>query len=210
MKLITLGDSITRGTFTNFGEKAPMSVANPNYSERLKEKLHADELLCLGVNGVSVSSTSTVNSESALCRLCEEGKDADVFVIAGGTNDFGTSVELGTDADEGDISFCGALDILYTKVQKLNPKAKVFVVLPLRRRNEGVANEKGYTLDDYRAAIERKVKKYPFTLIDGRKLAFDPEKEEDRNQYILDGLHPNNEGHKLYAELLYEEISKNL
>ncbi|MBQ8658777.1 MAG: SGNH/GDSL hydrolase family protein [Clostridia bacterium] len=206
MKLITIGDSITRGTYRD--DNDAWAVAFPNYSERLQKLLGADELVCLGVNGVSMSSTSSVNSENALCRLCENAVSGDIIVVAGGTNDFGTSVEVGRSTDEGDISTCGALHILFTRLKKNNPNSKIYAVLPIPRRNENVKNEKGYVLDDYRAAIREAATAFGVAIIDGKKLAIDPENEADRKKYIRDGLHPNDAGHALYAQFLYQEILK--
>ena len=211
MKLITLGDSITRGTFTNFGENCPMSVASPNYSEILKTFLKADDLECCGMNGISVSRTSTVNAEYAMSIVCEKLCNADVFLIAGGTNDWGTDVPLGKKTDETDVSFYGGLYALYSCVKKQNPTAKIFVVLPLRRQGEKTTkNAQGLLLDEYRAAIVNRANSFGFYVIDGRLLAIDPDDEKDREKYILDGLHPNQAGHQLYAELLYSEIKKYL
>lgn len=204
MKLITLGDSITRGT--HIDDNGHWAVAEPNYSQGLQSLLGFDELLCLGVNGVSVSATSPVNSGDALCLLCAQAQNADILIIAGGTNDYGTSVEIGDKTDERDVSFYGGLDILYRKARENNPNAQIYVVLPIRRRNENTPNEKGYVLDDYRAAIAYKAAQYAYPTIDGRNLAIDPENEEQRLAYIRDGLHPSTRGHKLYAQFLYKEI----
>lgn len=207
MKLIAIGDSITKGTYFDYDKNA-YAVAKPNYSERLKELLGAEELVCLGVNGVSTSTTSSVNSENALCRLCENAVGGDIIVVAGGTNDFGTSVEVGTVADEKDISTCGALRILFTRLKENNPTAEIYAVLPIPRRNENVKNGKGYVLDDYRTAIREVATTFHITVIDGKKLAIGPENETDRRKYMPDGLHPNNAGHALYAQFLYREILK--
>ena len=206
MKLITLGDSITRGTHRD--DNNAWAVACPNYSERLQKLLGADELVCLGFNGVSMSSTSSVNSENALCRLCENAVGGDIVVVAGGTNDFGTSVEVGKLTDEGDISTCGALRILFKRLKENNPHAEIYAVLPIPRTNENVKNEKGYVLDDYREVIREAATVFGFAVIDGKKLAIDPENEADRQKYIRDGLHPNGAGHALYSQFLYEEILK--
>lgn len=209
MKLIILGDSITRGTFTDIGQESPGSIAKPNYSERLKELLGADELLCMGMNGVSVSRTATIFPENALSILCEQCKEADIFVIAGGTNDWGNPVELGTEKDREDISFYGGLSVLFERVKALNPKAKIFAVLPIRRKGEWEKpNKIGRFLSEYRVAILRRAIEYGITVIDGQLVPINPDDEQDREKYMLDGLHPNNEGHRLYAEVLYKEIKK--
>jgi lysophospholipase L1-like esterase len=131
-----------------------------------------------------------------------------IIVIAGGTNDYGTSVALGKPTDREDNSFYGGLHVLYTKIRENNPKAKVFVVLPIRRKNENNKNEAGHILDDYRAAICSTAKAFGYTLIDGRNVPIDPENEEQKKAYIRDGLHPNTKGHALYGEYLITQIKK--
>ena len=205
MKLAVLGDSITRGTYWEDGAYHHTDEA---YPKLLQEKLCADELLCVAIDGVSISSTSPDKPENALCRICRQISDADIVMIAGGTNDYGNSggVELGASSDEVDVSFYGALDILYQNVRKNNPKAQIYVILPIPRVEENVPNKKGYVLEDYRKAIEEKVKRYGFFVVDSRKMSIDPHSETGRKLHICDGLHPNPAGHKIYAEFVYDAI----
>lgn len=209
MKLVFLGDSITRGTFTDKekGESAPLSVASPNFAEYLEKMLGATEMINYGFNGISYCSCSPVNADKALSKTYMEVKDADVIIIAAGTNDYGTNVELGLKEDDQDTSFYGAVDVVLSGIKRNNPDAEIYVILPIPRRNEGV-NERGYVLDDYRSALEYKAKIYGLHIIDGRKIAIDPEKEEDLMLYMDDGLHPNNRGHKLYADMVYAQIKR--
>ena len=116
---------------------------------------------------------------------------------------------LGTEKDREDISFYGGLSVLFERVKALNPKAKIFAVLPIRRKGEWVKpNKIGRFLSEYRVAILRRAIEYGITVIDGQLVPINPDDEKDREKYILDGLHPNNEGHRLYAEVLYKEIKK--
>ena len=204
MKLITIGDSITRGT--HIDDNGDWAVAQPNYSKVLQTLLGATELSCLGVNGVSISATSHTNPQDALSKLCEKAVDGDIVVVAGGTNDFGTSVEVGCENDREDISTYGALHILFTRLKTLNPKAELYAVLPIPRRNENVKNERGYILDDYRAAIKTVAQRFNVAVIDGKQLPIDPEDETNRQAYIRDGLHPNTKGHAIYGKFIYDEI----
>ena len=43
-------------------------------------------------------------------------------------------------------------------------------------------------------------------FLDGYQIPINPKIQEDKKKYILDGLHPNTEGHKLYAEYVIERI----
>lgn len=207
MKLIILGDSIAKGTYTDAkkGQTSPGSIASPNFAECLKEMLHATEMINLGTNGISYSSCSSVNPDYALSKTCMKATDGDVVILAAGTNDYSTNVKLGNNEDCEDISFYGAVEIVFSTIRRNNPKAKVYVVLPIPRQNEE-KNIKGYVLDDYRMALEYKAGIHGFKVIDGRKMSIDPKKEEDRSVYMEDGLHPNTQGHRKYADMLYGEM----
>lgn len=205
MKLLTIGDSITRGSYTGPDDPCPMSVADPNFSLMLKEMLGFSELKCCGINGVSISSTSFQNPQYAICKNYDNLEDGDFLIVAGGTNDYGTDVVLGSIEDKEDISFYGAVDLLFSKISKKMPKEKVVVIIPINREYEG-KNKAGFTLEEYRTALEIKAKEYGFFIVDGRKMGFKPNDPEFRTKYISDGLHPTQEGHKLYADYVYSCI----
>lgn len=202
--LIAIGDSITHGTYvdkTDSGLK--QFVAFPNFADLIKDAFHYDVLLNCGVNGVSISSTSDVNSDLAICKRIQTMPDADTAIVAGGTNDYATNVAIGSPYDKTDISFYGALDVLFNALKA--KYKKVYVITPIRRLQDGT-NNVGYVFEDYRNAINEKAKEYQISVIDGFKVPIDPKNEEDRNKYIFDGLHPNKEGHKLYAEYVIKKI----
>ena len=206
MKLVTLGDSITRGTHIN--DDGAWDVANSNYSKVVQTLLRIDELDCLGVNGVSISSTSSVNSDDALSRLCKQINDANVIIVAGGTNDYGTDVVIGNPQDKEDISHYGGLNVLCTYLKNNFKDAEIYFVLPIKRRNERAKNKAGFILQDYRNAIKTIAKNFGFNVIDGSQMQIDPENIDDARNYIKDGLHLNTAGHKIYGEFIYNEITK--
>lgn len=209
MRLVTIGDSITKGTFTDIGQPSPNSVASPNFSDILKEKFGFAELFNYGINGTSVSRTSTTLPELAMSIRVKDTVDADVIVVAAGTNDYGTHVELGTINDIEDVSFYGGLHVFYTFLKENRKNSKIFIVTPIKRQGDG-PNEKGYSLAQYREAICIKAKEFGFPVIDGFGVPIDPKTEEGRKKHILDGLHPNTEAHKLYGEYLYQQIKDKL
>lgn len=202
-KIVAIGDSITRGTYTGDGESSPLSVAKPNFAQLVKDTLGYDELINYGVNGVCISATTKQESERAIARRVKEFEKADIALVACGTNDYGTNVALGEQTDNIDISFYGALDIVYKSLK--DKYKKVYIITPIPRLDDG-PNVKGYTLDDYRKAIEIKAKEYGFFVIDGYEIPINPKIESDRKQYMQDGLHPNTVGHKLYAEYVIKQI----
>ena len=204
-KLIVLGDSITFGTYTKDGDSSPNSVVEINFSTLIKCALGYTELINQGINGTAISATSKTNSALAMCIRAKEMEDGDMVIVAGGTNDYGNNVVLGDINDKEDISFYGALDIL-CKTLKEKYK-KVYFITPIRREKDG-KNGEGYSLEEYRRAIELKAKEYNFVVIDGYGVPIYPKTEEHRKKYMYDGLHPNAEGHKLYADYIIERIKE--
>jgi len=207
MKLITLGDSITKGTYTADTESSPNTIANPTFSQRLKELLGYDELINYAMNGIAVSRTTTVFPEHAMSLRYQLMEDADTVIIAAGTNDFGTQIPLGTADDKEDISFYGALDVMYRGLKEKYPSSRIYIITPIHRHDED-ANKLGLPLSAYRHAIEERAATYGFPVIDGFGVPIDAKNEEHRRRYIKDGVHPNTEGHRLYAEYVYEKIKE--
>ena len=205
MKLLTIGYSITKGTFTELGDKSPNSVAMPNFSQILKEKLGFSELYLNGTNGVSVSRTSWQLPEHAISLTVKNSPNADVVLVCAGTNDYGTDVELGSRKDKEDVSFYGGLSVLYTYLKENFIGSKIFVVSPINRENDS-KNKKGYTLNDYRSAVKIRAEEFGFYFIDGSGLKIYPKIQADKELFMPDGLHPNQAGHYLYANFLLENI----
>ncbi len=208
-KLICIGDSITKGTYTALGDSAPMSVAHPNFAEILQKKLGFGQLVNYGSNGISYSSLSPVLPESSLAKRCNDFECGDFILLAAGTNDYGTDVPLGNFSDTEDVSFYGAVDKVFRCLKSKNPGIPFFVVLPIPRLSPA-ENGKGYTLDDYRDALSKKAMRYSLHVIDGRGIGIDAADPQQRALYIPDGTHPNEAGHKLYADFLFAEIIKKL
>ena len=212
-KLIAIGDSITRGTFVSHfdGSEPIYVVSDAPFAELVRRELGFTELLNYGANGIAVSSTSRPNPEYAVCRFVDETETGDCVLLACGTNDFQNSfddVELGAETDETDVSFYGALFVLYEKIREHYDPKNVWVVTPIPRRYEQEKNKKGYVLDDYRTAIERRARAFGFHVIDGRKVAINPEDENQRAKLMPDGLHPNDDGHRVMAEYITEKMKE--
>ncbi len=191
MKLITIGDSITHGQYTGPNDSFPNSLAKP-YGEYLKDYL-GYEYINYGHNGVAFSHTSTVNSSIAFENVVSTYEKGDIIIIAGGTNDFGTNVKLD--------DFSMAVNKVFSSIKNNNPNSKIIIMTPLHRKEES-SNEIGLSLSEYSEILIQKAKEYGFVVINGFDFFFNPNKEEDRNKYALDGVHLNNDGHKLLADFI--------
>lgn len=191
MKLITIGDSITHGQYTGINDSFPNSLAKP-YGEYLKEYLGC-EYINYGHNGVAFSHTSKVNSSIAFENVISTYEKGDIIIIAGGTNDFGMNVKLD--------DFSLAVSKVFSYIKNNNPNSKIIIMTPPHRNGES-SNEIGLSLFQYSEILIQKATEYGFIVIKGFDFFFNPNKEEDRNKYALDGLHLNNEGHKLLADFI--------
>lgn len=207
-KAVFYGDSITRGTYTAPGDEAPMHVASPCYAELVAAGLKTKTFINYGTNGISYSAASSVLPEQSLIKTIANFETGDAIFVALGTNDYGTDVPLGKLYDNGENTFYGAATGVLKYLKAKAPRADIYVILPLPRLNENVKNKAGFALNDYRNALKEVAKVCAVNVIDGSKLAINPAKTNDKNNYILDGTHINEAGHKLLAELILSEINK--
>lgn len=198
---VAYGDSITYGAFTDVGDTSPNSVVETRWCDVVAEKLDFASLTNYGQSGISISSTSSVLSERALSKCYNELRnDAEIVLIAGGTNDFGTDVVLGNISDEEDVSFCGGLHILCEGLKAKYPHAAIIFITPIDRKGSA-SNGLGLSLDDYRKKIKEIAGNlYGFHIVDGTCTGFDASDPTFLENYMLDGTHPNQKCHLLYGE----------
>lgn len=199
-KINFLGDSITEGVktsgkdyrFTNIIERETGAVCR-NY----------------GIGGTRIARQSEISENPHLdldfCRRFK-GMDpiADVIVVFGGTNDFGHGkADLGTADDRTPYTFYGALHYLCLNLKKRYPYAKIVFITPIHRSIENVPHEKHgkeYLLADYVNAVREVTALYSLPLLDMFSHDdFDPKDPEFRAEYVPDGLHPNDAGHRILA-----------
>lgn len=197
-----IGDSITYGAYTPVGGSSPNMRAEKRYCEIACERLGAT---CrnYGVSGISISSTSYQSPSSAISlRYTRMDNAADMVVIAGGTNDYGTGVALGTIADTTDVSFYGALYVLCSGLCEKYPGKRIVFVTPFHRSSEA-ANKVGATLAQYKQAIYDVARdEFGFAVLDGWAVGLSPKNAKVKAEYIVDGVHPNPIGHELIGASL--------
>ena len=203
LTLTVMGDSITYGTFTDVGDSSPTSrVSNP-FTSQLKEIFGLKRASNMGKNGVSISAATYVNRTEAISLQCvaiEAGTD--IILIAGGTNDHGSDVPLGTEADTKNSSFYGGLYVLCSKLKQNHPNACIIFLTPIDKNPKDV-NGAGATLEDYRIAIRKMAgDTFGFYVLDGTDIAFDA---ADKS-LCLDNCHPNQAGHDIIANYLAQEM----
>lgn len=199
MKLVVLGDSIAVGTYTGEKDKCPMSKAK-TFGEILKEKAGFSEFENCAVNGITYSKALGRNPEFCVIEQEKRASECDMLLISAGTNDFGIGVKLGDESDEDDVSFCGAVEVVFNAIASKRKNTRVVIVTPYTRYN-GEVNKEGASLSEFRTVLANKAKKYGFTVVDGDKISL-------KSEMLRDGLHPDQEGHEIIADYIARSIFK--
>ena len=138
------------------------------------------------------------------------------LVIMDGMNDIISGVPIRNDADPSDeYTFAGAL---YSSVENLrakNPDMRILLVTPtfywfLEEEADGDVFNAGYgTAEDYIRAEKDVAETLGVELIDAYHGLYVHESWEDWKTYTLDGIHPNEYGRELIANLICEYLRNN-
>ncbi len=209
-----LGDSITEG----FGVE---NIAENRYDNILKRKLQLKAVYNYGISGTRIAHQLKPSEEPRfdLCfcgRAYDINPEADIIIVYGGINDYiHGDAPVGEIGDTTPATFCGGVDFLMRFLTENYPNAKTVFLTPARcvwdNRNynqPSVRNEKrvdAKAVRFYGNVIMETAVKYNIPVLDlFEKLPIDPMNLEERTQYTSDGLHFNDEGHKVLADLLAE------
>lgn len=213
MKILFLGDSITEGgkatcndnNFVNIVTKT-LNVTTYNY----------------GVGGTRIApQTHTYKNyvecdEDFIKRLDRITEDADMVFVFGGTNDYGHGdAPLGEFDSDDHSTFAGAVKLLTKKLVERYGKEKLCFIIPIPRYMEDSPfGEEGNakatpsgTLEDYRNIIRKTCEKYNIETLDLVK-DFGKITTNKCSDLLEDGLHPNDNGHKLIAEKIISYIKE--
>ena len=209
LKINFLGDSITEGHGTS-------NIEN-TYWNILKKEEGLCEARGYGIGGTRIAK-KRIPSENPrwdldfIGRYPEMDNDADVVVVFGGTNDFGHGdAELGKMSDRTPYTFYGACHTLFEGLLNKYPNSTIVIMTPLHRVFEddirgGHDKKDGEglgTLLTYVNIIKEVAAYYSLPLLDLWSVSgIQPNVHSIREKYCPDGLHPNDEGHKLIASRL--------
>lgn len=210
-KLVTLGDSIT----------AP-SVSYIPWGNQIASMFNM-EYVNYGIGGSEIAVNFADSTYTPMCiRFAEMDDDADLIIVAGGTNDWGhntdtsvstTKYQIGEFGDTDTTTFYGALDILCKGLLTKYPGKNIMFMTPIKRattqRNYYEPNGNGNTLEDYANAIKKVCGFYGIPVLDMfNECILNPIIEGIKTAYVPDGTHPNFEGHKIMARQVAGYISK--
>lgn len=209
-KVVFLGDSITEGC----GISGPEFLYWRQFGKKTGAEVYGN-----GIGGSRIAPQRFPSNDTRLeryfaSRVDEMIPDADVAVVFGGTNDFGTGdAALGTITDRTDDTFYGACHLLVQKLIDKYPEATVVLMTPLHRLSEDEAlyNELGVRrvgpLSLYVQAIRDVAEFYGLPLVDlFADCPIQPRFETMRQKYMPDGLHPNDLGSAMVADCLQKVL----
>lgn len=201
---VVYGDSIVYGSYRAKGDPGAVSRVEKPWCEFLPELLGLKSVANCGEPGISISCTSPTLPDRALSQNAAALPEADLILIAAGTNDFGNNVVLGSPEDTEDISFYGAVDRLCRSLKEKYAKSDVIFITPIPRIHED-RNFNGNSLEEYREILaEVAGKRYGFFVIDGKSTKLDP---NDR-VLLSDGTHPTPQGYDAYAKRIAEALTE--
>jgi lysophospholipase L1-like esterase len=210
LKMLTFGDSITDYTtstaVTNNGGvtwvQTAMSLlglaSNSNYA----------------VWGMSLSKTGGVWSK--VDEAITANVDADIIIIAAGTNDRSYGSFIGSYATAMGKSTQGALDKDYIfealryilwRITEHWPNARVFYSMPPQSAQTDI-EDLAWLYD----AIAKMCGRYGVRVMNTHKesgIVMDFETNTLPGRYLIDGLHPNANGKVIYGKYVANEIRKN-
>lgn len=151
-----------------------------------------------------------------MCRRYQKMAQADLITVWGGVNDWGQQnpTPMGTEDDETDQTFYGALKILCEGLKIQFSKADILFFTPIGNDGyPGVAvekNEYGLTVKDYADAIINVCGKYDIPVLDlCRKCGFSPYEEIQNKVYFIDGLHLSVAGHDMISKQIESALVEN-
>lgn len=199
-KITFLGDSITCGNYLD---------EEVRYVTLVKKHFPWAEFHNHSVSGSRIGDYIGVDPRrigpSFVERYSGMPDDMDIVVVFGGSNDFGIGNEpLGSKEDYTTQTFYGALNVLLTGLKKKYEHAIIIYMTPIHRRNEMEPNVfTGAAFREYIEAIRDRVKAHGIRLLDLYEAkSLQPNETYYENLIRQDGIHPNEEGHRLIAEEL--------
>ncbi|MBQ3529209.1 MAG: SGNH/GDSL hydrolase family protein [Oscillospiraceae bacterium] len=221
------GDSITAGV----GATSP----DKKYVEVLSRKLNLKSFRNCGASGTTLTEGTTSPTGCSFRYFTEENcKGADLVTIKLGINDFNGCVKdvhtMGQFLEDSHKTVYGALRRWCEKVVELQAtpsckNTKFFFITPVpggwnrsvdnaarKLYDQSKRNINGWTLRDYCEAMLKTCAHYRIPVLDLNRYGSIYYKTADDNTMennFKDGLHPNDAGHALIAEDLYQFLLMN-
>jgi lysophospholipase L1-like esterase len=195
--------------------------ANCRFDNRLVKLCGLAKANNYGIGGTRLAH-QIIPSEKPRYDLCFCGRaydmdtTADMVIVYGGVNDYiHGDAPMGTEDDRLPDTFRGATHRLMKYLSEEYKGKTVVFMTPARCHFAGFSDEEvsknsfkqpdAKPLIEYVDIINNTAKYYGIHTLDlYRKLPINPNIPEDNEKYTVDGLHFNDEGHRVLAETLAE------
>lgn len=212
-----LGDSITEGVGVENCETG-------RYDNIIKKKCGLKAAYNHGISGTRLAHQSKPSEKPRfdLCfcgRAYDLSKDADIIVVYGGVNDYiHGDAPFGSEGDKTPATFIGAVEFIMSLLGELYPNTKIVFMTPAHCQYDTLDETKpsnrpqkradARPLCEYVRVIEEKGKQHGIPVLSlYERLPINPHLAEHKEKYTADGLHFNDAGHKILADLLIDFIS---
>lgn len=200
-KILCLGDSITQGVNA--------SNDNTTYPGYLKNK-YGMNVTNVGIAGSTWANYNDGYDDISIIHQVDNNtlSGYDYITIFAGTNDWGRNNgnTIGDKTDNVKNTVKGAMNYVIEKILTDNPSAKLMIITPMWRQRQSVGDNKdsdtnalgGQYLIDYVNAIEEQANFLHIPCLNLYKNCLI--NKFNYNNYLSDGLHPNDKGYELLAD----------
>ncbi len=210
LRINFLGDSITAG----IGASSKDNI----YHAVLAKEAGLAQARNYGISGTRIAMQKGTENRpkddyvdiNSFCeRFDKMDDDADVVVVFGGTNDYGHGdAPLGSFGDRTPDTFYGACHYLFSGLIRKYLGKPIVIMTPLHRISElkipecKMPGDYG-NLKVYTNIIREVAEYYSLPILDLFSTSgLQPEVKEIQEEYIPDGLHPNDKGNAVIAHKL--------
>lgn len=203
--IVAFGNSIT----------ATRKTIDQVFAQRLPSLLMEDGIVCRVINaGIGGSHTGhRVDNQlfkipHALDRLDTAvlAKQPKLTIIGFGTNDAYIDTKVKNGPSRIPLKdYKSNLEFIIDQLQKINSRIILIAPNPLGEKFPSFQNKR---LIKYVKVVRRLAKKYQVSMVDNFKSFKDFGKKKNRklDDLLLDGIHPNDQGHAMIAEALRQVI----
>ena len=214
---ISLGDSITwqdGKPYNNPDYPYNRGLIARGFQTILAETLDFSTHINAGVSGRPMADGSINGPGTVTTCLAQDFSPHGLAIVAAGTNDFRLDIPLGsietthqTPYDR--TTFYGAYQVLIEHITAHRSITGLVLFTPTHRNNSGynswsTVNQAGHTLADYVEAIYKIAERHNLQIVD--QWQFSGIDKETLSTYLMDGLHPNDEGYAVMGELATKVI----
>ena len=199
-----IGDSITEGIGATSKECSFPSVFEKNTD--IKKSLN------YGLSGTRIArqKKTFMNyhewDNDFISRVDIMDSSADCVIVCGGINDYmHGDAELGSLDDSTEYTFCGAMNILISKLKNKFPQKPLIFMTPIHfveeKSPEYAHINKGYYFYEYLEAIKQICDYHSVIVFDlHSEIGIDSKNKKDKEEFYSDTIHLNDNGYKIIAE----------